>query len=102
MSTQSHSVVIVDQNLSFGWRLWSSLVKQGVNAHIFNGFAPALMLMRQKKVDAVVLEYSSDAHAVALRDAAKELKVPIVFIGGPLNEEVKRSSADGNLGASAH
>jgi response regulator RpfG family c-di-GMP phosphodiesterase len=77
------SVVIVDLSQSFGWRLWSSLVKQNVSTHIFYDYASALMLLRQKKIDTIVMEYRTDVETIAFCNIAKEMNVPVVFVGGP-------------------
>jgi len=78
------SVVIVDRSHSSGYRLRNSLLKSEVTAHVFDAFAPALALLKCKKIDTVVVEFDTDKATVDFCDAVRTLHIPLVYSSTPI------------------
>ena len=81
----SKSIVIVDRSQLLGVRLRDCLLMGGVSVHIFHSYQPALALIESKKVDSVVIEFGNDPETVKFCDAARAMRVPVVFASSPMD-----------------
>jgi hypothetical protein len=78
------SVLIVDRSRAAGYRLRECLLKSDTMAHVFDGFVPALAMLRRKKIDTVVVEFDADKATIDFCNAVKDLHVPIVYSSAPV------------------
>lgn len=53
-------------------------------AYVFHAFEPALAFLRSSQADTVVVEFSVEADTLDFYDAAKALRVPIIFAANRL------------------
>ena len=72
------AIVIVERPSDYGTQRGGALHQRNV-AHAFSSFAPALAFMRTSKAGAVVVEFDVEVETLDFYDAAKALKVPVVF-----------------------
>ena len=73
------AIVIVDRSSNYGMRLRDTLQRRNAVAYVFKKYAPALAFMRATKVDTVVVEFDVEVETLDFCDAAKALKIPILF-----------------------
>jgi hypothetical protein len=73
------AIVVVERPRKHGTQLRHTSSHRNTVAYAFNSFAPALAFMRATKVDAVVVEFDIEVETMDFCDAAKALKVPIIF-----------------------
>jgi hypothetical protein len=78
------SIVIVDRSHANGYRLRNALLKSEVTAHVFDAFAPALALIKSKKIDTVVVKFDTDKATVEFCNAVRELQIPVVYSSTPI------------------
>ena len=72
------AIVIVEHPSDYGMQRRDALGPRNV-AHAFSSYAPALAFMRTNKAGAVVVEFDVELETLDFYDAAKALKVPVVF-----------------------
>ena len=77
------NVLIVDRSDYAGFDLRNAFVKAGANTHVVSNFASATKLLTNKKIDAVLVEFSTDPDTVMFCKMASELAVPCVFTCEP-------------------
>src|SRR4051794_8730081 len=83
MSSRSFSVVIVDRLRILGGKLRGALPWHEITSHVFESYQPALMMMKAKAVDVVVLRFDVDPETTLFIQTAKDLGIPIVFSESP-------------------
>ena len=83
MSTDPISIVIIDWLHSFGCGLRNALSSSNVTAHVFDSYAPALLLMQSKTIDGVVVKFDTDPETEAFLETAKNLGITVVFSDSP-------------------
>ena len=71
-------IVIVEPSSDYGTERRDALCARTV-AHAFSSYAPALAFMRTNRAGAVVVEFDVEEETLDFYDAAKALKVPVVF-----------------------
>ena len=76
--------MIVERPRKHGKQLRHTPSHRNTVAYAFNSFAPALAFMRATKANAVVVEFDVEVETMDFCDAAKALKVPIVFSANSL------------------
>jgi hypothetical protein len=76
--------VIVERPRKHGKQLRHTPSHWNTVAYAFNSFTPALAFMRATKANAVVVEFDVEVETMDFCDAAKALKVPIVFSANSL------------------
>jgi DNA-binding LacI/PurR family transcriptional regulator len=79
MPSQPFSVVIIDRPDHFGYKLRLALPWHEITSHNVETYQQALLLMKAKAVDAVVLRFDLDPHTTSFIHAAKDLGIPVVF-----------------------
>ena len=80
MSTKQQplAIVIVDTVGSCGRALRNALPRN-IAAHVFDCYAPAILMLRAKAIEAVVLRYKADPDTGAFLRLAEELGVAVIF-----------------------
>jgi hypothetical protein len=72
------AIVIIERPSDHGTQRGGALHQRSV-AHAFSSYVPALAFMRTNKAGAVVVEFDIEVETLDFYDAAKALKVPVVF-----------------------
>jgi hypothetical protein len=79
------AIVIVARANSDEMRLRDNIRQRKAIAFAFETYGPALVLMRTSKVDTVLVEFDVETETIDFCDAAKALKIPILFSANELN-----------------
>lgn len=98
------SVLIVDPYQTLARALRRRLIGQGARPHVFQSVRSASLLLKSKRIDAVVVPFDADPEILEFSESAKALGVPVVFMS-----KVQRSkvvdvwwSAGGTHASSIH
>ena len=63
----------------------NALLRSGATTHVFNTYAAALTLLRRKKIDTVVLEFSRDQATADFCEAVRSLNIPLIYVSPSVN-----------------
>jgi hypothetical protein len=74
------SILIADPSYSIANLLRSMLVTSGSNAHICGSYKAALMLLKSKKIDSVVVPFDAAKETIEFCAAVIALGVPLVYV----------------------
>lgn len=91
MPSQPFSVVIVARPDGLGNKLRLALPWHEITSHVVESYPHALLLIKAKEVDAVVLRFDIDPDTTAFLHAAKELGIPVIFSGSSTGGSVMPS-----------
>ena len=78
MPLATPSVIIVSP-LGCVHHIRNALLRSGATTHVFNTYGAALTLLRRKKIDTVVLEFSQDQATADFCEAVRSLNIPLVY-----------------------
>ncbi len=78
------AIVIVGRPSHHGTQRQDLLCGPRAVAYAFNAFSPALAFMRRTKSQTVVVEFGVEVDTLDFYDAAKALKVPVIFSANTL------------------
>ena len=78
------TILIVDRTNSLGVNLRNAFMKTGANTHVVGSFAAAAKLLESKRIDAVLVEFSTDSDTVAFCKTLSGRSVPCIFTCEPL------------------
>ncbi len=92
-SLEHVNVVIVDPDNYGGYELRSSFVGAGATTHVVRTLSAATQLVECKKIDAAIVEFSTDRETADFCNTLAELSIPCIYTSEPPGSERPRRNS---------